>query len=176
MLTDSCRVTYEDRSAACADSAPPHFTLAMNASSCQYADGAGTLWEACRDYTPGGWGRIGGRPVTTRHRMFDTEDDALSQSTLEGVETLRFDVPDGSYEVELCFAETADRKPGERVFDVTVNGEPLATGLDLAAATGPFHAVRRATRVTCRGRAGLRVDFRALHGEATVSAVRVVRD
>jgi beta-galactosidase len=176
MITDTCPVTFEDRSGACSDPAPPRFTLAMNASSCQVLGADGTIWESCRDYTPGGWGRLGGRTATTRHRMFDTEDDALFQSTLEGIEVLQFDVPEGTYEVELCLAETANHEPGQRVFNVTVNGEPLVTGLDLAQLAGPFHAVRRTVRVVCRGRTGLRVDFHALHGEATVSAVRVVRD
>jgi beta-galactosidase len=168
-------VSEEDRSQACTDAAPQHFTLAMNASSCEVTGADGTLWEACRDYAPGSWGRVGGRSTTSRHRIFDTDDDALYQSTLEGLQSLRFDVPDGTYQVDVRFAETADRKPGERVFDVTVNGGSLATGLDLAASAGPFHAVTRSSQVTCHGRSGIRIDFRAARGEPTVSAVRVTR-
>jgi beta-galactosidase len=173
-VADSCRIDYEDRSSACTDSSR-RFTLAMNASSCQYRDSLGTIWEACRDYTPGAWGRIGGTLSTTRHRMFDTADDALFQSALEGVQTLRFDVPDGTYEVAVGVAETRDRKPGERVFDVTVNGEPLCAGLDLAASAGVFHAVTRTTRVVCRRGIGVGIDFHATHGETTVSSVRLSR-
>ncbi|HEY6867809.1 MAG TPA: glycoside hydrolase family 2 TIM barrel-domain containing protein [Candidatus Eisenbacteria bacterium] len=174
-LEDRCEVEYEDRSAACTPSAPRYFTLAMLASPCQVLDAGGTAWEACRDYAPGSWGRVGGTPATTRHRIFGTTDDALFQSTLEGVRALRFDVPDGEYDVELRFAETEGKRPGERVFGVAANGAPLCVDLDLAGIAGPFVAVTKTARVRCRKGGGLRLEFTAARGEATVSAVRMTR-
>lgn len=172
-LEDRCDVDYEDRSAAGLASAGPHFTLAMNASPCQYLESGGTVWEASREYAPRGWGRVGGRPGMTHHRILGTRDDALFQATIEGVEALCFDVPDGEYAVELRFAETQGRRPGERAFGVAVNGEPLCADLDLAATAGPFSAVTKTAHVACHGGGGLRVTFRAARGEATVSAVKV---
>src|SRR4029434_2786572 len=100
-----------------------------------------TIWEACREYAPGEWGRVGGNSTSSHRRIFDTGDDALFQTTLDGIEALRFDVPDGEYEIELRLAETLNARPGQRVFDVSVNGTALCTSLDLASAPGPFTAV-----------------------------------
>jgi beta-galactosidase len=174
-LEDRCQLDYEDRSAARLASPGPGFTLGMNASSCQYIDSRGTVWEACRDYAPHGWGRVGGKLAMTHHRIFGTADDALFQATIQGVQELRFDVPDGEYQVELRFAETQDRRPGERVFDVAVNGEPLFRELDLAVAPGPYSALTRTARVLCDDGSGLRVLFRAARGQTTVSAAKVTR-
>jgi beta-galactosidase len=173
-LVDRCELQYEDRSAARLTSQAP-FTLAMNASPCQYLEPGGTVWEACRDYASRGWGRVGGKLQTTHHRIFGTSDDALFQATIDGIQELRFDVPDGEYEVELRFAETQEKRPGERVFDVAVNGEPVCAGLDLAATAGPYSAVTKTAHVECGGGRGLRVEFRAVRGEATVSAAKVTR-
>jgi hypothetical protein len=147
----------------------------MNASPCQYLESSGAVWEACRDYAPGGWGRVGGKPAMTHHRIFGTDDDLLFQASLAGIQELRFDVPDGAYTVELRFAETQGKQPGERIFDVAVDGEPVCAGLDLAATAGPFAAVTKSARAECRGSAGLRVTFRSVRGEATVSAIKVTR-
>ncbi|MFI5370524.1 MAG: glycoside hydrolase family 2 TIM barrel-domain containing protein [Candidatus Eisenbacteria bacterium] len=175
VVEDRCSVVYEDRTAACSGSAPPHITLAMNASRCQYLDSTGTAWEACHDHARGGWGRIGGMPHLTHHRIFGTHDDLLFQATIEGIRSLRFDVPDGEYDLELRFAETQDRRPGERVFDVTVNGRSWCAGLDLAGTVGPYTAVTKTTRVVAREGTGIRVDFTTGRGETTVSAVRLTR-
>jgi beta-galactosidase len=174
-LEDRCAVEYEDRSAARLRSARSRFVLAMNASPCQYVEPGGAVWEACRDYVPGSWGRVGGEPGVTHHRIYGTPDDALFHGTIEGVQELRFDVPDGAYELELRFAETHDQRPGERVFDVSVHGEPVCANLDLAGAAGPYVAVIRTARVRCAGGGGVRVAFRAARGRATVSAVKLTR-
>ena len=43
------------------------------------------------------------------------------------------------YTVRLHFAETEDLKPGQRVFDVTLQGNKALTGLDLVKAAGGTH-------------------------------------
>ncbi|MBN2474783.1 MAG: PQQ-binding-like beta-propeller repeat protein [Pirellulales bacterium] len=45
------------------------------------------------------------------------------------------------YHVRLHFAEVDDRQPGQRIFDVTLQGEPVLRGFDVAKAAG---GVRRA--------------------------------
>jgi beta-galactosidase len=173
-IEDRCEVFYEDRRAACSASAPAHFVLAMNASSCQYVDSTGTVWEACREYAPRSWGRVGGKLVTSHHRIFGTSDDALFQSALAGVSELRFDVPDGEYEIELRFAETQDKQPGDRAFDVIMNGVTTVGGVDPAVA-GAYAALTRTAKVHCSRGLGLRVTFHAVRGEAMVSAVKLTR-
>jgi beta-galactosidase len=173
-MEDRCAVTYEDRRPERL-AARSHFALAMTASPCAYLDSSSVAWEPGRAWQAGSWGTIGGRAVTSHHRIFGTPDDALFQTSAEGIEGLRFDVPDGDYELELRFAETGGRTPGERVFDVTANGAPIVTGLDLTASTGPFTAVIRTAQVNASGGAGVRVDFRASRGAPTMSAARLTR-
>ncbi|HOL73345.1 MAG TPA: malectin domain-containing carbohydrate-binding protein, partial [Bryobacteraceae bacterium] len=56
----------------------------------------------------------------------------------------RFDVPAGNYRVNLHFAEIFFSRPGERVFDVFINGQKALVNFDIvAAAGGPNRAVVR---------------------------------
>ncbi|HTR96936.1 MAG TPA: glycoside hydrolase family 2 TIM barrel-domain containing protein [Candidatus Acidoferrales bacterium] len=172
-LTDRVSLSYEDRAAAIA--ADTAFALAGNASACQYADAEGTLWEPLRRFVGGSWGVQGGRLSTTRHRIIGTPDDALVQTTLEGVSSCRFDVPPGEYELDVRCVETLHDRAGERVFDVEANGASLATGLDLARQFGRWSEVRLRTSLRVSGRAGVTVAFRARAGETTMSAIALRR-
>ena len=174
-LEDRCTVTYEDRGVAGRRAAGAHLVLAAWATPGQYLDSTGTAWEALGTDSLGSWRRIGGEPVQTHHRIFGTRDDALFQGSIDGVEELRCDAPDGEYELELSFAETRDARPGDRRFAVSVNGAPLGEPLDLAATAGAYTAVVRAARVRCTGGRGLRVTFVAAAGRPTVSAAKLTR-
>jgi beta-galactosidase len=97
-----------------------------------YTDEAKVYWEADRPYERGSWGYIGGESARTHHRIFATGEDALFQSSREGMERYQFDVPDGQYRVTLGFAEgTRNTSAGTRVFDVSVNGQKLLEDVDL---------------------------------------------
>ena len=45
-------------------------------------------------------------------------------------------MPPGEYRVRLLFAETYLKKPGERVFDVLVNGHQVLKNLDILKEAG----------------------------------------
>ena len=72
-----------------------------------------------------------------------TLDDELYQSERYG-NPFGYEIPvtDGTYRVRLHFAEiwhgvfTTALEPGDRVFDIVLEGEPRVTGLDLAVAVG----------------------------------------
>jgi beta-galactosidase len=173
-MEDRCAVTYEDRRPERL-AGLPHFTLAMTMSPCAYLDSSGVAWEAARAWQPGSWGTVGGRPQTSHHRIFGTSEDALFQSSLEGVEELRMDVPDGEYELELRFAETQERRPGERTLDVRANRVVVADGLDLAGTAGAFVAVTRVVRIHAADGRGVRVVFDAHRGSPTLASFRLTR-
>ena len=48
----------------------------------------------------------------------------------------RFDVADGTYRVDLQFAEIQVSKAGQRKFDVSLEGVVVLAGLDVYAAAG----------------------------------------
>ncbi|GII55859.1 hypothetical protein Pth03_42480 [Planotetraspora thailandica] len=138
-------------------------------------DSAGDTWAADRRYTPGGYGYVGDdTKASVSHTAIDgTSEQALYRSAREGVREYRFDdVPDGVYTVELGFAETRDKRPGKRVFDVLVEGQPAVHALDLAREAGKDTAVSRQYTVKVTdGR--LDVKFAARTGEPIVNAIRV---
>ncbi|HSJ15968.1 MAG TPA: glycoside hydrolase family 2 TIM barrel-domain containing protein [Longimicrobiales bacterium] len=173
---DAFTVTYDDRATFFTDAGSPVTVMAVNAGShYQYTDAAGLVWEADRPFTPGGWGHTGGEPQLRHHRIFGSDDDPLYQSQLEGMEQYRFAVPDGSYEVQLRFAEMEHAAAGQRVFDVVVNGHVVFGALDLAGRYGRHAAVERTVVVEAAGGSGLTIGFTPSAGRATISGILLRR-
>jgi beta-galactosidase len=134
-----------------------------------HIDEAHVYWEPDREYGAGSWGYIGGKATRTHHRIYGTDEDPLYQASREGMERYQFDVPDGTYEVTLGFAEPKREK---RVFSVTVNGQRVIRDLDLLADHGQYAVVRRTVMTDAdRGR-GIRVEF---SDGATISAIMIRR-
>ncbi|MGH8168124.1 MAG: malectin domain-containing carbohydrate-binding protein, partial [Woeseiaceae bacterium] len=75
-----------------------------------------------RPYVEGSWGHIGGAAERSHHRIFDTDDDPLYQTRRTGAHAYRFDVPDGSYFLELHFATLDDMSRDTDAFRVEING------------------------------------------------------
>ena len=70
--------------------------------------------------------------------MSNTATPALYQSQRynSGVVQYQFAAPNGSYTVILKFAETWLTARGERVFNIVLNGQQVATNFDIVAAAG----------------------------------------
>lgn len=162
----------------------------LNAGSSQSVpDGRGVLWEADRAWFPRTYGYDGVTRVITTTRPVRgaagyAEDDLYqNQRASVGGRPFhcRFYYGPGVYqarlEIELHFAELEATAPGERVFDVLVDGQPLLTGLDVHAAAGSHAAyvVSREVTVTYRlgGDCTLDVAFVPRVGEAAVAGVGV---
>ncbi|HEU4522095.1 MAG TPA: glycoside hydrolase family 2 TIM barrel-domain containing protein [Thermoanaerobaculia bacterium] len=169
--------SYEDRvTIVYADRTAGGFFAVNAGAHYGHLDEAHVYWEPDRAYVPGSWGYTGGKPSRTHHRIFGSNEDPLYQAAREGMEGYHFDVPDGVYEVTLGFAETSrDAAPGKRVFSVSVNGIPVIRDLDLAAAHGAYAATRRTTVAEARSEGGLRIEFRASAGEASIASIMVRR-
>lgn len=117
--------------------------------------------------TPGGRGRA---PVTVP--IAGTRDRDLVATYREGDFAYRIPVRDGKYAVRLTFVEPS-QSPGERVFDVRVNGAVVAAGLDVAFAAGAARtALVRSYPVEVKG-GTLLLEFRPIKGAALVSTIEV---
>lgn len=93
------------------------------------------------------------------------------QGTLFGY---RFDVEDGDYRIDVGFLELIWRQPGQRVFDVLVNGAPVESGIDLVAIGGKApNRLERSFPARAEGD-GVRVMFRATKDQAPVAWLRLV--
>ncbi len=160
-----------------------------------------TTWITDREYTEGSWGYIGGSSVTpktnngfrpsTDYAIELTELDPIYQTQRRGIEAFRADLPAGTYDVELHFAElTTDKERAAlayqlgnnvkaeaavgRVFTVSLNGIPDPMSINVAAEVGRLRPMIRRYRVTINDE-GLTVDFKSAESETMLSAIRIVK-
>ena len=117
-----------------------------------YTGTDGRTWSADRPYNPGGWGYVGDTASFAVSRAIEnTSDPTLYQTQRwsDGAFGYQFDVPNGTYEVELHFAELYRRSANTRKFDVILEGQTVLADLDVfASAGGAFRALVRTFTVT----------------------------
>jgi beta-galactosidase len=173
-LRDRADVRFLVRPSTLADPLIPFRELAVNVgSTSQYIDAAGLVWDADQPYSSGSWGYTGGAPANTAKNILGSADDPLYQTLLQGLDSYRFDVANGRYEVELRFAEPYFEQPGERVFSVSLNGKPVIANLDLVRSYGALRAGAQTFPVDAAHGQGVTVQFSASRGEPVLSAVRI---
>ena len=117
---------------------------------------------------------------SVRHHMSRIEngDEAIpwvTSSVVVGIKNLRQETPDGKqFTVRLHFAELEGLEPGERVFDVSIQGKRVLKSFDIAGETGG------AMRGTVKEFGGITTDgtldlsFSNEIGEACLSGVQVI--
>ncbi|HVR43733.1 MAG TPA: glycoside hydrolase family 2 TIM barrel-domain containing protein [Thermoanaerobaculia bacterium] len=171
-FTDLAVIRYDDRALPPA----PGSVIAVNAGShCSYVDAAELVWEADRPYEPGGWGHLGGETAKTHHRIFATPDDPLHQWSREGMEAYRFDLPDGTYEIELGMVEWSAAAHGARVFDVLVNGRGAIHSFDPARELGRHRPAIRKIVARASGGEGITISFIPRSGKPAVASIAIRR-
>jgi hypothetical protein len=72
-----------------------------------------------------------------------TEDDYIYQTVRYGFDGYRFDVENGIYTIILHFAETDRTGAGERIFDVSIEGQLVLDDLDIYAEAGNSTALTK---------------------------------
>ncbi|MFT3675775.1 MAG: glycoside hydrolase family 2 TIM barrel-domain containing protein [Chitinophagaceae bacterium] len=156
-------------------------------------------WVPDRPYQPGGWGSVGGTAfkMTGSSRQSYGSDKAISgtdkdpvyQTQLVGLQGYKLDVPAGSYELTLHFAElqgaaaaplaynlssgNTSEKKIQRVFNVTINGQPLLQQFDIAAEYGVAAASSVSTIISVREGQGIDLRFTAIKGEPVLNALQL---
>ncbi|MEV4568786.1 S8 family serine peptidase [Nonomuraea sp. NPDC049419] len=138
-------------------------------------DAAGDTWTPDRRYSTGGHGYVAGKNKTlsTSKSISGTTDQTLFKTAREDMLEYRFDnVPDGTYTVELNFADLERTQMGRRVFDVLVEGELAIPALDLALEAGTYTAVSRQYTVQVTD-GQLNVRFAARQGSTLVNGLRI---
>jgi hypothetical protein len=98
-------------------------------SAVSYTDSKGQVWSADTD-------SVGGATVNRGAiTIANTTDPRIYQTEHYGMSSYRVPVANGTYNVNLEFAETYLSAAGQRVFDVAVGGQTLAN-LDVFAQAG----------------------------------------
>jgi hypothetical protein len=98
----------------------------VNSGGPAYTGGDGRTWQADTGFT-------GARTATVVTPISGTSDPMLYQSERYGDFTYTFNVPNGTYNVVLKFAEIYWNSPGQRVFNVSINGQHVLTNFDILA-------------------------------------------
>lgn len=109
----------------------PAVVIAINAGGPEFRGPDGTLYLADTHYA-------GGNTYATDGSINATNNDTLYQTERWNEGSVVYEIPldNGVYDVVLKFAEIYHENPGARVFDVTVEGERVASALDLVSAAG----------------------------------------
>jgi hypothetical protein len=172
--TDTVNVTVQPESTE-------ETVFAVNAGGPEYTAGDGTVYTASADtgvFTGGSQFAVG-----DTQEIGNTTDDPLYRSELYGggssggapdAPNLTIPVQDGTYAVTLQFAELFQDSSGQRVFDVTVEGEKRLDDFDIYAQVGKFNATDRTYTATVTD-GELNVNFTAEADNAKIGAVKVVR-
>lgn len=175
-LTDQVLVNYMVYPLNLSNIEPSIKHISINAgANTQYIDQAKNIWIEDRPYQKGSFGYIGGIPATLNIKTVkkNTEDLPLFYSFREDIKGYRFDVPDGIYQVELCFIENDKGVRGGRIFDVSINRDKVINDMDLFTEHGIAVAVRKKYMVTVNRGEGIGILFDAEKGKAILSGISI---
>ncbi|MYW66495.1 S8 family serine peptidase [Streptomyces sp. SID8379] len=144
-------------------------------------DGLGDTWTQDVPYAPGSFGYVGDGTATTYTAkdiagVSNSQEQQLLRSGRRGVTEYRFDaVPNGTYQVELGFAEPVGIKPGQRVFDVTAEGSEKVPDVDVRLEAGAIRTALAKTFTVKVTDGQLNVGFKAVTGTPLVNSIRVTQ-
>jgi len=144
-------------------------TIRVNAGGPAYTDPSGKVWSADT-------GSPAGQADLSTASIANTSTPALYQTARwnTGRLTYLFSVSNGTYTVTLKYAELYFTSPGQRVFDVTINGQKVLQGFDIVAqAGGPNRAVDRSFPITVTN-GQITIESTSTVDDPTVNAIEIV--
>jgi alpha-glucosidase (family GH31 glycosyl hydrolase) len=157
---------------------PPPYEARINGGGRPYLDQGGAMWVEDRRYSLGSFGINGGSSNTITHVITNTSDQVFYQSEHLGTSfSAFFDCPAGTYETSLYNAETRWYAPGQRLFNVSIQGQQVLSNYDILVAAGGSNkaVVATFTNIVLNGQ--LEIDFTgvttAYETNARVSGIRV---
>ncbi|MEL6556084.1 MAG: malectin domain-containing carbohydrate-binding protein [Cyanobacteria bacterium J06621_11] len=112
-------------------------SLRINAGGDDYTDSLGQLWVAERFLQQG-------HTAQTNISILDTHEDDLYQSVRYGQDlTYQLDVVNGTYNVNMLFTEISSVGDGDRLFDISIEGQTLSSNTDIYREVGSHQAFRK---------------------------------
>lgn len=150
-----------------ASATPISDALRIDSGSIQdYTDTSGNLWVADTDYVTGFRSK--------QNITVDSNDDpVIYQTARSNMTDYNIPVVDGAYIVKLHFAETGVSAPGQRVFNVNVQGTAL-NNLDIFAETGGRNvAIVKVFNVNVSGGL-LNIHFSTVVGDPVIQGIEVL--
>jgi hypothetical protein len=167
------------------ETAPEQFAINLGAPG-DHRDPNGVLWydlPSVGGSSPDLPVKISGTTVrsvghhSSRIASAGDAHDWVASSSLIGVESIEQQLPkdvNRLYTVCLTFAELENQAAGERVFDVLIQGQTVLKGFDIAAASGGsfFGIAKQFSGI--RGDSAIKINFRNIRGEATLSGLQII--
>ncbi len=141
-------------------------SFAVNCGGNAYTASDGTIFSADRNYS-------GGNTYSTSTAISFTEDDILYQSERYGDLSYNIDLPNGIYEITLLFVEIYQTQPNQRVFNVSIEGKPVISKLDIWSMAGANAAYNKTFTIKLDD-GQLNVALQKVADNAKISAIKVV--
>jgi hypothetical protein len=142
-----------------------------------YTDTLGDSWAADQAYSAGGWGyTLRVNTASTNGSIGGTPDPVLYKTARRGQTEYRFDgLPTGVYQVNLKFAEIQNRRPGQRLFDVIIEGNVVLPAFDIAGEVGKNYADDKTFYLPVTdGQLNIRFIQRQADKEPLINAIQVI--
>jgi len=145
--------------------------IRVNAGGAAFTDSPGQAWRADSGF-------VGGSTYSTTAAIAGTSDPALYQTerycggcTLE----YKFNAPNGTYVVNLKFAEIWATAPGQRIFNIAINGQTYELNFDIIRlAGGPNIALDRRYPITVTNGV-IDIQMQPVVNNAKVSAIEIMQ-
>jgi len=151
--------------------------LAINVGfNATFVDESRLVWLPDQHYQVGSYGCIGGKSEMVKKDfiiLHSGKNTPIYNYYQSDIESYRLNVPDGDYEVELCFAEPEDLEINERVFSISINKELVLKKLDLVKEYGFIKAVSKCFVITTSNGSGIDITFEKIYGKPILNALRV---
>lgn len=140
----------------------------VNAGGPAYTDSQSQTWSADSGF-------LQGASYSTTAAITGTGDPALYQTEHYNTGNLAYQtsVPNGSYTVKLKFAELYWTSPGQRVFNVQLNGAQVATNLDIFAAAGGINKAYDVSYPVTVSGGQITITLVAVTGYPAVNAIEI---
>ena len=131
------------------------------------------VWLPDKPYTPGGWGYTEDPASPSTQLILRTHFDGtymhpVYQTGREGLTGYRFDVPEGTYEVELVFVHPWDNK----AFSVLINDAEV---FSYSISREKQVIITKKFIVQTNGKTGINIKFTSTQGSTLLNAVKVKR-
>jgi hypothetical protein len=144
----------------------PSGAIRVNAGGGAYTDPLGRVWSADNGFS-------GGNTYSVTSAISGTTTPVLYQSEHYGALSYQFAVLNGSYTVNLKFAELYFTTPGNRSFNVLINGQTVLANFDVVAAAGAgLKAMDRPFVVTVTG-GQITIQLTAVQSDPTINAIEI---
>ncbi len=141
--------------------------IRINAGGDTYTDLSGNVWAKDANYSTS-------NTYATNKPISGSSDPLLYQTERWGKQfSYNIPISSGTYKVNLDFAEIFWSSPGQRVFDVNIEGASVIKNLDIVAQAGVNTALRKSVDVQVTDGI-LNIDFLASVDNAKVSDIEVI--